>query len=55
MNSYPYVPIFFERKVRSLAHLLNTLNDVIGPIEKILETLEKKVSPQNARFSEISS
>ena len=36
---------FYERKVRGQAHLLDTLNDVIGPIENILETLEKKVLP----------
>ena len=37
---------FYERKVLCQAHLLHTLNDVIGPIEKILEALEKKVSPK---------
>ena len=42
MNAYSYVPIFYERNVRGYAHLLDTLNGVIGPIEKILETLEKK-------------
>ena len=45
---------FYERKVRCQAHLLDTLNDVIGPIEKILEAFEKKVSAQNSHFSEIS-
>ena len=30
-------------------------DNVIGPIEKILEALEKKVSPQNSHFSEIST
>ena len=39
--------IFNERKVRSYAHLLDTLNDVIGPVEKILDAFEKKVSAQN--------
>ena len=33
---------FYDHKVRDQARLLDTLNDVIGPIEKILEALEKK-------------
>ena len=44
---------FYERKVRSSAHLLDTLNDVIEPREKILEALEKIVSPQNSHFSDL--
>ena len=35
MNMHPYVPIFYERKMRDYAHLLD-----IGPMEKILEALE---------------
>ena len=37
------------------AHLLDTLNDVIGHIEKILEAFEKKSFTSKFIFSEISS
>ena len=47
--------VFHHCKVLCSAHLLQSLNDVIGHIEKILEAFEKKVSPQNSHFSEIWS
>ena len=48
--------LFHKRKVRGETHLLDTLNDVIGSIEKILEALEKKkLHLKNSNFSEISS
>ena len=45
---------FYQCKVLCSAHLLHKLNDVIGPIEKMLEAVEQKVSAQNSHFSEIS-